>query len=109
MDSLSPTEVDGLLTEYFKNHRSITCRQFQQTYGMTRTTAYRRLAILMQGEHPSLMREGTKILLSINQLRDITAGHILTNAGNEADKVKGESGKVEESLTEFNLKCWGVN
>lgn len=57
---LSPIEVDGLLTEYFKNHRSITCRQFQQTCGMTRTTAYRRLAVLMQREHPSLMREGYK-------------------------------------------------
>lgn len=57
---LSPIEVDGLLTEYFKDHRSITCTQFQQTCGMTRTTAYRRLATLVQGEHPSLQREGFK-------------------------------------------------
>ncbi|WP_455666686.1 HU family DNA-binding protein [Phocaeicola sp.] len=57
---LSPIEIDGLLTEYFKDHRSITCTQFQQTCGMTRTTAYRRLAVLVQGEHPSLQREGYK-------------------------------------------------
>ena len=57
---LSSIEIDGLLTEYFKDHRSITCTQFQQTCGMTRTTAYRRLAVLVQGEHPSLQREGYK-------------------------------------------------
>ena len=57
---LSPIEVDSLLTEYFKDHRSITCTQLQQTCGMTRTTAYRRLAVLVQGEHPSLLREGYK-------------------------------------------------
>lgn len=57
---LSPIEVDGLLTEYFKDHRSITCTQLQQSCGMTRSTAYRRLALLVQGEHPSLLREGYK-------------------------------------------------
>lgn len=57
---LSPIEADDLLTKYFKDHRSITCAQFQQTCGMTRTTAYRRLAALVQGDHPSLLREGYK-------------------------------------------------
>lgn len=57
---LSPIEVDGLLTEYFKEHRSITCVQMQQTCGMTRSTAYRRLKELTKGDHPSLQREGYK-------------------------------------------------
>lgn len=57
---LSPIEVDGLLSEYFKDHRSITCARMQQVCGMTRSTAYRRLQTLTQGEHPSLQREGYK-------------------------------------------------
>ena len=57
---LSPVEVDGVLTEYFKDHRSITCARMQQTCGMTRSTAYRRLKALTEGEHPSLLREGCK-------------------------------------------------
>ena len=36
---LSPIEVDGLLSEYFKDHRSITCARMQQVCGMTRSTA----------------------------------------------------------------------
>nr|WP_262509708.1 hypothetical protein [Phocaeicola vulgatus] len=35
---LSPIEVDGLLSEYFKDHRSITCARMQQVCGMTRST-----------------------------------------------------------------------
>lgn len=58
--ALSPTEVNGLLTEYFKTHRSITCPQFQLLCGMTRSTAYRRLNELTQGAQPSLLREGSK-------------------------------------------------
>lgn len=57
---LSPIEVDGLLSEYFKDHRSITCARMQQVCGMTRSTAYRRLQALTQGAHPSLQREGYK-------------------------------------------------
>lgn len=57
---LSPIEVDGLLSEYFKDHRSITCARMQQVCGMTRSTAYRRLQALTQGVHPSLQREGYK-------------------------------------------------
>ena len=57
---LSPIEVDGLLSEYFKEHRSITCARMQQVCGMTRSTAYRRLQALTQGAHPSLQREGYK-------------------------------------------------
>ena len=57
---LSPIEVDGLLSEYFKDHRSITCARMQQVCGMTRSTAYRRLQALTQGDHPSLQREGYK-------------------------------------------------
>lgn len=57
---LSPIEVDDLLTEYFKSHRSMTRAQFQQLCGMTRSTAYRRLTALVQGEHPSLLCKGHK-------------------------------------------------
>lgn len=56
---LSSIEVDGLLSEYFKDHRSITCARMQQVCGMTRSTAYR-LQALTQGAHPSLQREGYK-------------------------------------------------
>lgn len=52
--------MDGLLSEYFKDHRSITCARMQQVCGMTRSTAYRRLQALTQGAHPSLQREGYK-------------------------------------------------
>lgn len=58
--SLSPAQIDRLLTEYFKDHRSITCAQFGKTCGMTRSTAYRRLAVLVQGDRPSLEQEGYK-------------------------------------------------
>ena len=57
---LSPIEVDGLLSEYFKDHRSITCARMQQVCGMTRSTAYRSLQALTQGVHTSLQREGYK-------------------------------------------------
>lgn len=57
---LLPADIDELLTEHFKEHRSITCTQLQYVCGMTRSTAYRRLAQLTQGEQPSLLREGYK-------------------------------------------------
>ena len=69
---LSPIEVDGLLSEYFKDHRSITCARMQQVCGMTRSTAYRRLQALTQGAHPSLQREGYKMPLPTYRLKGIT-------------------------------------
>lgn len=86
---LSPIEVDGLLSEYFKDHRSITCARMQQVCGMTRSTAYRRLQTLTQGEHPSLQREGYKMPLPTYRLKGITDVPTPQIAGNESDRVKG--------------------
>lgn len=86
---LSPIEIDGLLSEYFKDHRSITCARMQQVCGMTRSTAYRRLQTLTQGEHPSLQREGYKMPLPTYRLKGITDVPTPQIAGNESDRVKG--------------------
>ncbi|WP_241510147.1 hypothetical protein [Phocaeicola vulgatus] len=86
---LSPIEVDGLLSEYFKDHRSITCARMQQVCGMTRSTAYRRLQALTQGVHPSLQREGYKNATAYIPVKGITDVPTRQIAGNEPDRVKG--------------------
>lgn len=87
---LSPIRVDGLLSEYFKDHRSITCARMQQVCGMTRSTAYRRLQALTQGVHPSLQREGYKNATAYIPVKGHYGRSYRQIAGNEPDMVKGE-------------------
>ena len=46
--SLSETELDEILADYFKEHTSITRRSFQELCGLTKSTATRRIKKLLE-------------------------------------------------------------
>lgn len=52
-------EIEALLTDYFKDHRYITRKDFERLCGMTRSTAIRRLKSLTSGKYPLLRKEGS--------------------------------------------------
>lgn len=56
----SDIEIQGILTEYFKDHRSITRTTFQNICGLTRSTAVRRLKTFTTTTYPMLINEGVK-------------------------------------------------
>jgi predicted histone-like DNA-binding protein len=56
----SEIEIEALLTDYFRDHRYITRREFESVCASTRTTAYRRLNELTSGKYPLLRREGPR-------------------------------------------------
>ena len=56
----SDIEIEALLTDYFRDNRYITRREFENICGQTRATALRRLKELTSGEYPLLRREGPR-------------------------------------------------
>ncbi|MFA6813804.1 MAG: HU family DNA-binding protein [Bacteroidaceae bacterium] len=56
----SEIEIQGILTEYFKDHRSINRSTFQRICGLTRSTALRRLKTYTSASYPILINEGVK-------------------------------------------------
>lgn len=56
----SDIEIQGILNEYFKDHRSINRATFQHICGLTRSTALRRIKTFTKGDTPMLLNEGVK-------------------------------------------------